>query len=137
MPATGGDAEQMTHDGGANPYESPDGRTLYYTRDLFSTGPLFARPLEGGAERTILEAVHWWSYVPVDDGIYYIAEPAPATPNVYEVRFLAFASGTSRLINRFEAQLVQGLSVSPDRRSILFCSLTSWNDDLMLVEAFR
>jgi hypothetical protein len=27
--------------------------------------------------------------------------------------------------------------VSPDRRSILFCSLTSWNDDLMLVEAFR
>jgi eukaryotic-like serine/threonine-protein kinase len=137
MPAVGGDAQQMTRDGGANPSESWDGRTLYYTREIFSDGALFARPLEGGAERTILESVHWWSYVPVDDGIYYMVQPDTAAPQVFEVRFLAFGSGTSRVITRFEAQMVQGLSVSPDGRSVLFCGVTSWNDDLMLVEGFR
>ncbi len=138
MPAAGGDAQQITHDGGAAPFEAWDGRTVFYTKHAgTSTGPLFARLLEGGAERTILNAVNWWSYVPVEDGVYYVVQPSTTAFHVFELRFQAFASGTSRLLNRFEAQGVQGLTVSPDRAGILFSGMVAWNDDLMLVEGFR
>jgi hypothetical protein len=138
MPAAGGDAQQITHDGGAAPFESWDGKTVFYTKHAgMSTGPLFARPLEGGAERTILSAVNWWSYVPVEEGVYYVVQPATTAPHVFELRFQAFASGASRVLNRFEAQGVQGLTVSPDRDSILCSGMVAWNDDLMLVEGFH
>jgi Tol biopolymer transport system component len=55
VPAGGGTEHQVTHDGGFLPFESRDGRTLYYLR---RTGAeLLARPTAGGQERMIVPCI--------------------------------------------------------------------------------
>ena len=56
VPAGGGTEEQVTHEGGHFPFESADGRTLYYKRGA-GDGALLSRPTAGGEERTILRCV--------------------------------------------------------------------------------
>src|SRR5262245_19732893 len=49
MPAEGGEAFQMTKQGGFEPVESPDGRWLYFTQDRGSSS-IWRMPTAGGAE---------------------------------------------------------------------------------------
>jgi hypothetical protein len=55
-----------------------------------------------------------------------------------ELRFLSFATGEHKTLNRFEGRYRFGLSVSPDRKTILYSgSKPSAGDDLMLIRNFR
>jgi hypothetical protein len=65
LPANGGEAIQVTRDGGFAPIESPDGKFLYYTKALADTS-LWKMPLEDACSR--------WSTAKVLDGpsIYII-----------------------------------------------------------------
>lgn len=72
-PVTGGDPVQVTENGGFLSSESLDGRLLYYTRDGRSSSPLFARSLDGGPERPVLDAVLRRSFVVTNRGIYHFA----------------------------------------------------------------
>lgn len=135
MPYEGGSAEQITRDGGYVALESPDGRTLYYTK-TGAHGPLFSRPLGGGVEQQILERVVWRGFAVFEDGIYYLyADPANAVKS--EIRFHDFATGVSRVLSPIAARLFYGLSVSPDRKTVLFTQVASAGNDLMLIENFR
>jgi Tol biopolymer transport system component/predicted Ser/Thr protein kinase len=132
MPAGGGESVQVTDNGGYVAFESWDGKTLYYTKDPGST-PLFARPLASGPERQILASVVARAFFPVDNGIYHIARANGA----YRLQFLDFATATSRVLTRIEAQPYLGLTVSPDRKTVLFTVAKPINYDLMLIENFR
>jgi hypothetical protein len=53
-----------------------------------------------------------------------------------EIRFLDFSKGKSRTLVEFSAAFGQGLTVSPDRKTMLYSIVNEQNDDLMLVENF-
>jgi hypothetical protein len=56
---------------------------------------------------------------------------------VCHIRFKDVATGSVRTIVAIEHQLAWGLTVSPDRRSILYSQFDESGSDLMLVENFR
>jgi Tol biopolymer transport system component len=152
IPADGGKAEKITDRGGSNPLVSPDGKTLYYSKDeslpsntLFAQpvagGPdLFAQPVAGGPERKVLASMHrsQHGYFPVVDGIYYLAVPDAKRPTDIEIRFFKLATGTHDTVTRFESTGLPSLTVSPDRKTILYTGTPlSAGGDLMLIENFR
>jgi serine/threonine protein kinase/Tol biopolymer transport system component len=136
IPTAAATPEMITANGG-NPLESPDGKTLYYR----NRSVLLARPVQGGPEREVLNsmvpnAIH--QYFPVKDGVYYIARPDPHRPFALEIRFRELATGKDKMLIPFEAQQGMGLSVSPDRKTILYsAALPSDGDDLRLIKNFR
>jgi Tol biopolymer transport system component len=135
MPAQGGATEQITQNGGYVALESPDGKTLYYTKTgTYSGEPLYAHPLGGNEEKRVLDRVAGRGFVVFEDGIYYMTDTGPRTA---EVRFQEFATGRSRALGAIPAPVGQGLSVSPDRKTFLFAEWVSSGIDLMLIENFR
>jgi dipeptidyl aminopeptidase/acylaminoacyl peptidase len=132
MPAAGGESMQITHDGGFEASESWDGKTLYYTK--LRSSPLFARAVAGGEERQVLESVSLLSFAVVENGIYHIVRPGG---QAFEIRILDLATNKDRLLKRVALRASQGLSVSPDRKTVLYGAVAAVNADLMLVENFR
>ena len=147
IPASGGDAVRITDNSGNvavtscnNAIESPDGKTLYYRKLIDGSGVLFARPVAGGPERQVLDSMPPFpnQYFPVEDGVYYVARPDRTLPFAFELRFFNLATGKHATLSRFEAQSGIGLTVSPDRKTILYSAAkSSGGDDLMLIRNFR
>jgi Tol biopolymer transport system component/tRNA A-37 threonylcarbamoyl transferase component Bud32 len=135
--AAGGTDEQVTHEGGSVPVESFDGRTLYYLRTWWGAA-LLARPTSGGTERTILPCVNVKSYAVGPQGIFHVDCNPPETlfPSQRALRYWDAATGRDRVVGTFEASVTEGLSVSPDGRSILYDRSTQ-TIDLMMIENFR
>ena len=135
VPAQVGTAEQITTDGGYVALESADGKNLYYTKTgSYGGEPLYVRPLGSAEERRLLEGVAARGFDVFEDGIYYLAATGPRKA---EIRFHEFATGRSRSVSAIDAPLGLGLSVSPNRRTILFTEFASGGIDLMLIENFR
>jgi Tol biopolymer transport system component len=138
IPAEGGEAEQITQDGGSVALESPDGKTLYYTKSSsywqYPGVPLYARPLGRNEEKQVLDQVAGCGFVVFEDGIYYLGYTGLRTG---EIRFQEFATGRSRAVGPIPAPVGLGLSVSPDRKTFLFAEWVAAGTDLMLIENFR
>jgi hypothetical protein len=75
----------------------------------------------------------------VADGIYYIGHRSDE--GYYPLEFFQFSSAASRLLTKIESNsavdTVGGLSVSPDRKTILFSRSVSAGADLMMIENFQ
>jgi Tol biopolymer transport system component len=133
MPSGGGEAVQMTTGGGSNPMESTDGETLFYQKK----DVVIAKPLKGGPERPVLHSISGWEYFPFEKGIYYVVKPNPQVA-VLELRFLTLASGKVDVLNTYQSLGGQGLSVSPDGKTIIVAGVEpSGAEDLMLIQNFR
>ena len=138
VPPSGGDAQQVTQQGGLGVWESWDGTTLYYDRN----GGVYSRARAGGPEEELLPpalGVSSRNFFPVKNGLYYAIRPDAQRPESWQVRYLSFATAASETLYRFESRaLSQGLSVSPDESTIIFSGVSpSKNSDLMLIENFR
>jgi Tol biopolymer transport system component len=132
-PFPDGQAVQVTDNGGYVAFESWDGKTLYYLKTP-SPGLLFARLLAGGPERQIIpDSVRARGFVPVADGIYYIGQGEGRTS---ALKFYNQAARRSQVLTTIEGSLTLGLTVSPDRKTVLF-SMGRRASDLMLIENFR
>lgn len=131
-PVSGGPAEQLTANGGHTASESADGKTLFYTKDTSS--PLFSRPSSGGPERQVLEWVHMRAFVPTEKGIYFLARPANKQ---VPLQFFQFATNSSRVLTNIDGAVNLGLSVSPDRQTILFSKIVNVGANLMMIENFE
>jgi len=135
MPAQGGEALQVTRSGGFVPVESPDGRFLYYAKCPPMGCSLWRVPVEGGEETQILGSLSLWnSYDVVDDGIYFVPRPRVGTGT--SIQFLNFATGRTKQIAAVK-RFSSGLSISPDRRWILYSQSIDHGSDLILVENFH
>jgi Tol biopolymer transport system component/predicted Ser/Thr protein kinase len=132
MPSSGGEAVQVTRKGGFDPFESLDGKVVYYEKD----NGLWKVPVEGGAETRVLESINdFGNFALVEEGIYFIPAANSATDS--SIQFFSFATGKIKQIARIEKPTDMGLSVSPDRRWILCSQIDQVGSDLMLVENFR
>jgi serine/threonine protein kinase len=134
VPSGEGAAQQITDKGGVVPFESADGRTLFYVKS-YNGSPLYSRSLSGGSEKQVLDFVQAYSYAVFEDGIYYIGRSGAVTQ--YPIMFYDFSTGASRLLTQVGSLPLQGLSVSPDRNNILFCKSATSGADLMMIENFR
>ena len=133
--AAGGHPEQITTDGGHNAMESVDGKTLFYAKENLGT-PLFARSLAGGPERKVVDLIGPPRDFPVfEDGIYYGGrfDQKGRVP----LLFYQFSTGASRLITTIEPTAQNGLTVSPDRKTILYTRTLLAGSDLMMIENFH
>jgi eukaryotic-like serine/threonine-protein kinase len=139
IPADGGEAIQVTWDGGFAPLESADGKFLYHTKALEDTS-LWRTPVEGGQATKVLEGLsNYLNLAIVDEGIYFV--PQQGIPS-YSIQFLNLGTKQIRRIANLEKPLylgvnVGGLAYSPDGRWILYTQVDRAGAELRLVENFR
>jgi len=133
IPASGGEAVQVTHNVGYAAFESPDGAYVYYTQTSVEPSALWRLPASGGQPAKVLEGVVLRAFVVLEKGIYYIDQPS----GEYRLRFFDFPTGKSTTVARNLDNVDLGLTASPDGRTILYSRVDSSVDDLMLVENFR
>ena len=127
MPAGGGEARQVTKDGGYNPFESKDGKTIYYLKRNVDLGPLWKVPAEGGEESQVADGVG--SFVPSRGGIYFLSGKG--------LQYLDLSTGKSKTILTIEKAVFLGLTLSPDEHWLLYSQVDQRGSDLMLVDNFR
>lgn len=143
MPADGsGEPQQITHQGGTEPFESADGRYLYYTRNAFRGGSvqgIWRVPVGGGEEERVLSQGETSQWALAPDGIYYVNFGGPE----WVIEFYSFATSKVRLVSRLprDATLYRragpAFAISPDGKTILFVQVDHTESDVMLVENFR
>jgi Tol biopolymer transport system component len=134
IPATGGSEERVTHGGGSFAYESADGRTLFFMRATLANGPLFALPLAGGPERKVLACVSAIGFAVGTAGVYHLG--CTANLRSRPLYLLDPATGQDRLLGKLELA-TQGLTVSPDGKTILYTKMENEGSDLVMIENFR
>jgi hypothetical protein len=74
VPIGGGKEIQLTRNGGKTALESPDGKSIYYTEEFFSSG-LWKMPVNGGEESLVRPSVPCRAFSLVKEGIYFIPGP--------------------------------------------------------------
>jgi Tol biopolymer transport system component len=135
IPEAGGDAIQVTRDGGFAPLESPDGKCIYYTKALIGTS-IWRLPVEGGQATKLLENLsELRNLVIVNKGIYFV--PGQRTASDSSIQFLNLATNQTRRVANFGKPLEGGLALSPDGRWILYTQIDQSDYELRLVENFR
>jgi Tol biopolymer transport system component len=138
IPAQEGTAVQITRNGGASSRESRDGRYLYYTKG--DEPGIWRVAVSGGEETPLIEEFPkylsgYWDLV--DEGIYFADDKTSPYPTI---RFFDFASRRETPVATLAGPAVPwagGLTVSPDRRSIVYTQSTYSRSEIMLVENFR
>jgi Tol biopolymer transport system component len=134
MPAQGGQAAQVTKQGGFAALESIDGKFLYYVKA--ATGPIWRMPVEGGEESLILDRQIAWSHWRVmEKGILFLDSGATRP----EIDFFDVVTHQLKQIATVgrERGMWGGFAVSPDGRRILFARVDQIDSEIVLVENFR
>jgi hypothetical protein len=135
MPAEGGEAVQLTKNGGTEGFESVDGQHLYFTKRGQGGGPfgIWRIPRDGGEETQIHNRGQSLLWELREKGIYCVN--SDSTPSTVEL--LDLATGETREVAVLETTpFGYGFSVSPDERWILYIIMEP-EQDIMLVENFR
>jgi dipeptidyl aminopeptidase/acylaminoacyl peptidase len=137
VPAKGGEEVRVTKkQGGMVPFESADGKWVYYYASTKTPG-IWKVSLETGEEAHVLDLQgdpRGWTLT--DRGIYFLGPDAARDPIV---QFFDFAAGTVKPVARLEKNAfnsVGGLAASPDGQWLLY-TVDSRLSDVMLVENFR
>jgi hypothetical protein len=130
---------QVTHEGGAIPFESPNGKVVYYQKTL-GDSDVWQIPVTGGEEKRVLGPAGQTQFAVVADGIYFIEPGLPgyaAWIKGHSLKFFSFAKGAAEKVLDIKYWPQAGLSISPDGRYVLFSQMDPFVQDLMLVENFH
>jgi Tol biopolymer transport system component len=134
IPYEGGDAEQLTHDGGAFPLISSDGREVYYMK-LTNPRSVWKRSLDGDEEELLFEApIGQRGFTLWEDEILYLRQD----PERAWVEAFNLTTGDITTV----ADLGEGTrlgaygrhTVSPDGSFILFTREDGSGSDIMMVD---
>jgi len=115
--------------------EAPQGDSIYAMETTPTGQDLWRVPAKGGAAQKVLESLpDHLGYALVEGGIYFIGR---AGPNFhYSLHHLNTVTGRVERVAWFEKP-VREVSVSPDRRWVVYAQQDEVGSDLMLVEDFR
>ncbi|UCF38378.1 MAG: serine/threonine-protein kinase [Acidobacteriota bacterium] len=132
----GGEAVQITKNGGFYGLESPDREFFYYVRD--GKSDLWRVPIQGGEEAQVLDLPLWsFSWDLAGRWVYYGANLPAGGFGIYR---LDPESGESEELytHRHPSDAIHSLGVSPDERWIYFAyGNIEYAQDLMLARNFR
>ena len=134
IPADGGTPVQVTRYGGYTAYETPDGKSLCYTRNDGPTELKMISLADPKDETALIDLEAQRAFEVAHDGFWYISSPEN---NRRYLRFRKFAGGTTRTVAEIEKPVSWGLTVSPDGRSVLYSQVDEAGSDLMLINNFR
>jgi len=130
-----GQRVQVTRNGGFYASESVDRKFVYFTKGMRDR-TLWRVPINGGAEVQVLERLTTWpNFELAEDGIYYTPRLAPGETPV--IMFYNFSDESKVEVLAANRPFLSGLSLSPDRRYLLFDQIDHEGSNLMLVEGFR
>jgi Tol biopolymer transport system component len=141
-PVSGGDAVALSAAPSDQPWESADGKTLYFVNlgaKVMRSYPVVSVHMASlhtpGTESVLrgMPAVldpSLWTVVP--GGIYFVPRDAPKS-----VRYFDFATKRVHQIFEVGKDFDDSLSVSPDGRWLLYTQADEDNADIMLVENFH
>jgi len=136
LPVSGGEAIQVSKEGGFIHYESKDGRWLYYRDSITLKGIIWKLSLENGQKQLVLNDVGSGSnWVLAEDGIYYTKGSSDSFGSY--ILFFNFASNSTKKIAMLKQKNIGGLDISPDRGSFLISAWESGGSDIYLLENFR
>jgi serine/threonine protein kinase len=124
----GGIPVQVTRNGGFAAFESPDGTWLYYTKTQAADTSLWKVAVTGGEEVRVLPSVHICNVSLVPEGIYFREGPTA-------LKFCDHAGRVSTVANLPPGYV--GLSVSPDRKWIVFTVAKPQTSELIIIENFQ
>jgi Tol biopolymer transport system component len=117
---------------GSAPIESPDGKYFYFLRGTSA----WRVPVGGGEAVPIVEELRPQGGLEVfRDGIYYVG--TLGEDGTHPIQFKDFASGQVETLARTTGPAWWNLTLSPDRRKLLYVQIDQAGSDLMLVENFR
>lgn len=112
---------------------------LYFTRGAEAPG-IWSIPVAGGQETLVLPHAQEAFWDVADEGIAFILTSPALSPEGPTLRFLSFATQQVSTLGLFDArptQVLPGLSVSRDGRSVVWTRLDRADRDLMLVDPWR
>jgi Tol biopolymer transport system component/DNA-binding winged helix-turn-helix (wHTH) protein len=140
-PVGGGDAVQVTTDGGFEAFESSNGANLYLVRSRNGTG-LLSRAVHSGSELQIpeLSGVTASAWDASSGGIYWLDSTAFWSKYRHYLRLFDARTRAVTTVGEVHAWVIPtatGLSVSKDERYLLWSQLDHDIADLMLVSRFR
>jgi Tol biopolymer transport system component/DNA-binding winged helix-turn-helix (wHTH) protein len=139
IPVEGGQAVQVTQHGGFEGFESIDGKFFYYSKGRAVPG-IWQIPVAGGEETLLLDhhnAGYWRLWAVVEKGIYVATANTPSQP---VIEFFSLATGKVTHVATLDKPISRsdpGITVSPDRRWLLFAQMDQSGSDIMLVENFH
>jgi Tol biopolymer transport system component/tRNA A-37 threonylcarbamoyl transferase component Bud32 len=128
----GGPVQQLTHNSGNEPFESPDGTLLFYTNEE----GLWSVPVAGGDPKLVLPEAGMFRYALAGHSIYYCHRDPKS------LWVLRSGSGRKFEYVRFSNSTIgldggTALTVSADERTIVYSQRDRQESDLMLVENFK
>jgi Tol biopolymer transport system component/DNA-binding winged helix-turn-helix (wHTH) protein len=129
-PAGGGDATLLV---GSleltTAIESADGKVLYFPSMVLALDRPGVTPQPVPRMAKIFDRTRW-ALMP--DGIYFTPQDNPRS-----ICFYDFATQHTREVFRADKDLDEGISISPDRRYMLYSQRDESNSNIMLVNQFR
>ena len=141
----GGTASQLTRNGGLQPQEAPDGRTLFYidhppagVGGASGVSRLMQVSVEGGEEVVVLESVRFRLWAVTDSGIIFTTiEPEQDVLDFYGFRDRAVRRLGALPFRFSRIAGLGGLTVSRDGRWALASATDRWESDIMVAEGVR
>jgi Tol biopolymer transport system component/DNA-binding winged helix-turn-helix (wHTH) protein len=133
-PAEGGDAVQVTRNGGLEAFEGPDGKILYYTRADAGEG-IWEVPPAGGVER-LAAPLGSFNYVAVTARGIFIIRP---TSDGAVVHRFDFTTRQVSLVTSLPAGTRLGpsspvIAVTRDGTSMVHVQFDQWGSDIHMLE---
>jgi len=138
VPVSGGHAIQVTHSGGFASAESLDGKFLYFTRR--DAAGIWRMPVTGGKETLVMDQLSYrlpgyWALV--EDGIYFVKTAPNSAASIEFYDFATRRSTKLLTMSGLPDDWFGGLTVSPDRRWLVFSQQQYTSSEIMLAENFR
>ncbi len=137
MPSAGGTPVRITRNGGLDPIVSPDGRHLYYAKQLPAQG-IWTVPFEGGPEVKVVERGRSLAFDVADTGIFIM--DASAKPQA-TVEMYSFALRKLVPVARLPAGLrfsgAPYFNVTRDGRSMMYVQFDQWTSDIEMLPGVR
>jgi dipeptidyl aminopeptidase/acylaminoacyl peptidase len=133
-----GSEKQLTEHGGFDPFESYDGRTIYYPK--FDEPGIWSMPASGGSESLVAagkpQVSYWGHWAVTESGLYLLDADAKPGPTI---EFYSFATRRMTPVLSLEqkpSSWQAALSASRDGRTV-FYSQVDPQSVIKMVENFR
>lgn len=149
MPPEGGQALQVTRNGGHQAVESPDGKWLYYSKSIKRPGMpeslpgegapgVFRMPVAGGEEEQVLEEGVYGRWALSRSGIYQLRSATEdRMPSIEWFRYDTWERKTLKTFPKHARfGMANSLTVASDDRWIVYAQYDHTASDLMLVEDY-